>query len=48
MYLPRHAWGWLIGPAALLLSDAAFLTVNQRVEGSMFSWWTGAPVGSRF
>jgi len=41
MYLPR-AWGWLIGPAAMLLSDAAFLTVNQRVEGSMFSWWTGA------
>jgi len=41
MYLPR-AWGWLIGPVALLLSDAAFLTVNQRVEGSMFSWWTGA------
>jgi hypothetical protein len=41
MYLPR-AWGWLVGAAAMVVSDAAFLTVNQRVEGSMFSWWTAA------
>jgi hypothetical protein len=41
IYLPR-AWGWLVGPVAMLLSDAAFLSVNQRVEGHMFSWWTGA------
>ncbi len=41
VYLPR-TWGWLVGPAALLLSDAAFLTVNQRVSGHMLTWWTGA------
>jgi hypothetical protein len=41
MYLPR-AWGWLVGPVAMLLSDAALMVVNQRVDGSMLSWWTGA------
>lgn len=41
MYLPR-AWGWLAGPAALLVTDLAFLPVNYRTEGSMFSWWTVA------
>ncbi len=41
IYLPR-AWGWLIGPVAMLLSDGAFLSVNQRVSGHMFTWWTGA------
>lgn len=41
MYLPR-AWGWLLGPGALLLTDLAFLEVNYRTDGSgsMFSWWT--------
>lgn len=41
MYLPFR-WGWLVGPAALLLTDLAFLEVNYRTNGtgSMFSWWT--------
>jgi len=39
MYLPR-AWGWLIAPAVMVLSDAAFLTVNQQVQGSIFSFET--------
>ena len=39
MYLPR-AWGWLVGPATLVVTDLAFLSVNYRTEGSMFSWWT--------
>lgn len=41
MYLPR-AWGWLIGPVALVLTDLAFLRVNYLTDGSgsMFSWWT--------
>ena len=39
MYLPR-AWGWLVGPATLLVTDLAFLSVNYQTEGSMFSWWT--------
>ena len=44
MYLPR-AWGWLIGPAAMFITEIAFLPVNYRVEGSMFSAWT---LGSMF
>jgi hypothetical protein len=39
MYLPR-AWGWLIGPVVLLVTDAAFLATNERAVGHMFSWWT--------
>jgi lipopolysaccharide export LptBFGC system permease protein LptF len=39
MYLPR-AWGWLVGPATLVITDVAFLSVNYRTEGSMFSAWT--------
>ena len=39
MYLPR-TWGWLVGPVAMLVTDAAFLSANLRTEGSMFSWWT--------
>jgi hypothetical protein len=41
MYLPR-AWGWLVGPATLVLTDLAFLHVNYLTDGSgsMFSWWT--------
>jgi hypothetical protein len=42
MYLPRR-WGWLVGPAALVLTDIAFLQVNYRTDGSgsMFSWMSG-------
>jgi uncharacterized protein DUF6580 len=41
MYFPRR-WGWLVGPAALILTDLAFLQINYRTDGSgsMFSWWT--------
>ncbi|MEJ0000437.1 MAG: DUF6580 family putative transport protein [Verrucomicrobiota bacterium] len=41
MYLPR-AWGWLVGPVALLVTDLAFVKVNYLTggTGSMFSWWT--------
>jgi len=41
MYLPRR-WGWLVGPATLLLTDLAFLKINALTDGtgSMFSWWT--------
>jgi hypothetical protein len=43
MYLPR-AWGWLIGPAAWLVTEAAFLSTNYRTEGHLFSWWTVVPL----
>ena len=39
MYLPRR-WGWLVGPATLALTDIAFVEVNYRTDGFMFSWWT--------
>lgn len=41
MYFPRK-WGWLVGPVALLLTDAAFLEINQKTDGSgqLFSTWT--------
>jgi hypothetical protein len=41
MYFPRR-WGWLVGPAALLLTDAAFLEINYKTDGSgqLFSAWT--------
>jgi hypothetical protein len=41
MYLPRR-WGWLLGPAALLLTDVAFLEINYQTDGSgrLFSAWT--------
>jgi hypothetical protein len=39
MYLPR-AWGWLVGPVVLLVTDTAFLATNERAVGHMFSWWT--------
>ena len=44
IYLPRP-WGWLVGPAAFLVTDLAFLTTNYRTEGSMFSWGTAAFLG---
>jgi len=37
MYLPRR-WGWLIGPAILLIINLAYLSTNYRADGSMFSW----------
>ena len=39
MYLPRR-WGWLVGPAALILTDLAFLRINYLTEGYMFSWFS--------
>jgi hypothetical protein len=33
-------WGWLLGSAAFILSDFAFLDINYRTNGSMFSWWS--------
>jgi len=41
MYLPRR-WGWLVGPATLILTDLVFLKINYLTDGSgsMFSWWT--------
>jgi len=39
MYLPAR-WGWLVGPATLIFTDPAFIHVNYRTEGSMFSWGT--------
>jgi hypothetical protein len=46
MYLPRR-WGWLVGPATLVVTDLAFLPVNYRTDGSgsMFSWWTAISLG---
>jgi len=46
MYLPRR-WGWLVGPATLVLTDLAFLQVNYRTDGSgsMFSWWSVVSLG---
>ena len=44
IYLPR-AWGWLVAPAAMLISGLAFLTVDQRTEGVMFSWMSLASLG---
>jgi hypothetical protein len=35
--LPRR-WAWLIGPAAFVLSEFAFLGINQQNTGSMFTW----------
>ncbi|HUB66525.1 MAG TPA: DUF6580 family putative transport protein [Candidatus Methylacidiphilales bacterium] len=37
--LPRR-WGWLIGAIAIFLSDFAFLEINSRTIGAMFSWWS--------
>lgn len=39
MCLPGR-WGWLVGPATLIFTDVAFLTVDYRTEGAMFSWFT--------
>jgi hypothetical protein len=46
MYLPRR-WGWLIAPAALLLTEVAYLEVNYRTDGtgSIFSWWRVISIG---
>jgi hypothetical protein len=39
MYLPRK-WGWLVGPATLLVTDIAFVRLNQDAGSPMFSWWS--------
>jgi len=41
MYLPRR-WGWLVGPATLILTDLAFFRENYLTDGSgtMFSWFS--------
>ena len=39
MYLPAR-WGWLVGPATLLVTDLAFTSLNYQSQGAMFSWWT--------
>jgi len=46
MYLPRR-WGWLVGPATLVLTDVAFLDINYRTDGSgtMFSWFSVFSLG---
>jgi hypothetical protein len=46
MYLPRR-WGWLVGPATLVLTELAFLRVNYLTDGSgsMFSWMTVISLG---
>jgi hypothetical protein len=39
MYLPRK-WGWLVGPATLILTDIAFTQLNLRAGMPMFEWST--------
>jgi hypothetical protein len=39
MYLPLR-WGWLVGPATLVLTDLAFTQLNLQAGAPMFSWWT--------
>jgi len=39
IYLPLR-WGWLVGSVSLLVTDLAFLPLNYRTDGSMFSAWT--------
>jgi hypothetical protein len=38
MYLPRR-WGWLVAPVALVVTEIAFVSVDQKVTGTMFPWW---------
>jgi hypothetical protein len=44
MYLPRR-WGWLIGPAVLLITNLAYLERNYLADGAMFSWGLLANLG---
>ena len=44
MYLPRR-WGWLVGPSTLVLTEVAFMQLNYRAEGAMFSWWSVVALG---
>jgi hypothetical protein len=39
MYLPRR-WGWLVGPATLVVTDLAFVRLNQDAGSPMFSRWS--------
>jgi hypothetical protein len=38
MVLPAR-WGWLVGPSTLLVTELAFVELNQRAGSPMFSWW---------
>jgi len=44
MYLPRR-WGWLVGPAVLLITNLAYLGRNYEADGAMFSWGLLANLG---
>ena len=37
MYLPRK-WGWLVGPATLVVTEIAFIPLNRDAGSPMFSW----------
>jgi len=39
MYLPRQ-WGWLVGPATLVVTDIAFIPLNHEAGSPMFSSWS--------
>jgi hypothetical protein len=39
MYLPRQ-WGWLVGPSTLILTDIAFVRLNQQAGSPLVSWST--------
>jgi hypothetical protein len=36
MVLPR-AWGWLVGPVAMMITEVAFIPLNQHAGSPMFS-----------
>jgi hypothetical protein len=38
IYLPRR-WGWLVAPAALVVTELAFVSVDTRITGTAFPWW---------
>ena len=39
MFLPMR-WGWLVGPATLVITDLAFMAVDRQIEGRVFSAFT--------
>jgi hypothetical protein len=38
LYFPRK-WGWLVGPAACLITELALIPTSYRVIGVAFPWW---------
>ncbi len=44
MYLPRQ-WGWLVGLAAFVITDLAFIPTNYKVGANLLSWWTLISLG---